>query len=204
MVKIVNLGSGEERNLVTDGKGDYAVGFLPPGQYRIEISQAGFKTVVREPVTVRVTEWAGADALLDVAQQRESVTVTSEAEILQTGTTALGRVVDSQLITELPLVTRNFTQLTALSPGSSISLPDSSALGNGSQNVYTNGAYQLSNSYLINGIDATNVAVQRGHELSEITRELRSPPSTAFRSSSPRRRSTMRLSDATAGPTSVS
>ena len=157
MVKIANLGSGEERNLVTDGKGNYAVGFLPPGQYRIEISQAGFKTVVREPVTVRITEWARADALLDVAQQRESVTVTSEAEILQTGTTALGRVVDSQLITELPLVTRNFTQLTALSPGSSISLPDSSALGNGSQNVYTNGAYQLSNSYLINGIDATNV-----------------------------------------------
>jgi Carboxypeptidase regulatory-like domain len=99
MVKIVNLGSGEERNLVTDEKGGYAVGFLPPGPYRIEISQAGFKTVVREPVTVRVTERAVADALLDVAQQRESVTVTSEAEILQTGTTALGRVVDSQLIT---------------------------------------------------------------------------------------------------------
>src|SRR5512132_3821551 len=47
-VRIVNVGTSESRELLTDEHGGYAVGFLPPGQYRIEFSQAGFKSVVRE------------------------------------------------------------------------------------------------------------------------------------------------------------
>jgi hypothetical protein len=94
--------------------------------------------------------------VLEVAQQDETVTVVADAQILQTNTSTLGRVVDSRQITELPLVTRNFTQLSALSPGTTMALPDSTALGKGTRNVFTNGVYQLGNGYTINGIDANN------------------------------------------------
>ena len=155
-VKVTNVETGNERVSVTDGTGAYSVGFLPPGSYRIEFSLSGFKTLVREPISVHVTERHTLDVVLEVATRSQTVTVQAEGSMLQTNTSTLGRVVDTSNILALPLATRNFTQLTALSPGSSIPLPDALAIGNGSQNVYTNGGTQVSNSYIIDGIDASN------------------------------------------------
>src|SRR2546430_16287484 len=70
----------------------------------------------------------------------------------------MGRVVDSRAVSELPLATRNFTQILALSPGTSVSLPDNPALGRNSQNVSVNGARVTQNDFEINGIDANNLA----------------------------------------------
>ena len=155
-VVVAHLETGQSRSTVTDGNGDYTIGLLPPGRYRVELSLSGFRGVVREGVTVQVTEKVTVNESLAVATRQESVTVTADAEMLQSQTTTLGRVVDSQILTSLPLVTRNFTQVTALSPGTSANLPDSLALGNGSQNVFTNGGSQTSNNYSINGVTAVS------------------------------------------------
>jgi hypothetical protein len=52
----------------------------------------------------------------------------------------LGRVVDSEMVSELPQATRNFTQILALSTGATVGLPDNTALGRNSQNISVNGA----------------------------------------------------------------
>ena len=78
------------------------------------------------------------DAELQLSQREESVTVSADSTILQTESATLGHVVDSTQVTTLPLVTRNFTQLTALSPGATASLPDTLAVGNGSININVN------------------------------------------------------------------
>src|SRR5262245_41204427 len=133
-VTITQVETSAARATQSDGNGAYTLGFLPPGRYTVKFALPGFKTLVREGVTLNVTETVAVDARMAVSAQEQEVTVVADGEILQTRTSTLGRVVDSQQITALPLVTRNFTQLTALSPGSSISLPDSLAVGNGSQN----------------------------------------------------------------------
>src|SRR5204863_9178398 len=69
----------------------------------------------------------------------------------------LGRVVDSRAVSELPLATRNFTQILALSPGTSVALPDNTALGRNSQNVSVNGARVTQNNFELNGIDANRI-----------------------------------------------
>jgi hypothetical protein len=155
-IKSTNSQTLESRETLTDERGSYSIRLLPPGVYSLTFSLPGFKTIIREGVAIRVTESSGVDVVLEVARQEETVTVVADAQILQTNTTTLGRVVDSRQITELPLVSRNFTQLSALSPGTTMALPDSSALGKGTRNVFTNGVYQLGNSYTINGIDANN------------------------------------------------
>jgi hypothetical protein len=155
-VALTNTATGEARSTLTDANGNYSAGFLAPGRYRIEFSLPGFRTVVREGVTVAVTERVAVDETLSVASQKETVTVEANAEVLQSQTTTLGRVVDSEIITSLPLVTRNFTQITALSPGTSANLPDTLAVGAGSQNVFTNGGSQVSNAYSINGAGAVS------------------------------------------------
>src|SRR5262245_42957241 len=96
-VRVTNVDTSETREALTDERGNYAVGVLNPGRYRVEISMNGFKTVVHESVTVRVTETASLNETLAIASQpSETVTVSAEGEILQTGTTAMGRVVDSE------------------------------------------------------------------------------------------------------------
>jgi outer membrane receptor protein involved in Fe transport len=156
-VKVTHVDAADSRTTMTDDQGNYAVRLLAPGRYRIEFTLPAFKTIIREGVTVAVTETVTVNETLTVAGlQSDTVSVTAEGEILQTNTVATGRVVDSETITTLPLATRNFTQLTSLSPGTSAPLPDTLAIGSGSQNVFANGGSQLSNNYTINGASATN------------------------------------------------
>ncbi len=155
-VKITHAGTGESRETVTDPAGDFFIGLLQPGPYRLEFSLPGFKRLKLDGVMVEVADRVEISPVLKIESQDETISVNDEVDILQTATSALGRAVGSPQLTELPLVTRNFTHLTALSPGVSMTLSDSLALGNGSQNVFTNGTPQLSTSFTIDGVEASN------------------------------------------------
>src|SRR5207249_2706209 len=86
----------------------------------------------------------------------ESVTVRG-APLVRADGPQLGRVVDSGAVAELPLATRNFLQILALSPGTFADLPDNTALGRNSQSVSVNGARRTQNNFEINGIDANRL-----------------------------------------------
>ena len=58
---------------------------------------------------------------------------------------------------ELPLATRNFTQILGLPPGTAVDLPDNTAVGRNSQNVSVNGARSTQSNFQINGVDANNI-----------------------------------------------
>ena len=77
----------------------------------------------------------------------------------------MGRVVDSRAVAELPLATRNFLQILALSPGTVASLPDNTALGRNSQAISVNGARGTQNNFEINGIDANRLSTHDGGPL---------------------------------------
>jgi len=156
IVRITHIGTSQSRETQTNEDGIYFVGLLQPGRYRLSFSRPGFDTVSLDSVSVSVAEIVGIDQVLKVESLRETVNVTAGADILQTATSAVGRTVGSTQVAELPLVTRNFTQLTALSTGVSSPVADSLALGNGSQNVFTNGTAQLSTTFTIDGVEATN------------------------------------------------
>src|SRR5258705_4288258 len=145
-----------ERRVITNKEATYTVPLLPPGAYDVRITARGFATSVFDPVQVVITETTTLDANLIVAGP-DTIAVSVESLIQKEGP-QLGRVVDSRAVSELPLATRNFTQILALSPGTSVSLPDNTALGRNSQNVSVNGARVTQNDFEINGIDANNLA----------------------------------------------
>lgn len=155
-VKVSNKASGENRNVVTDNGGAYVVPLLAPGTYSVRVVRNGFADAVFDLVQVVITETTRIDAELAIAGI-DAQSVVSEPLTDQDGP-QLGRVVDSHAVSGLPLATRNFTQILALSPGTSVSLPDNTALGRNSQNVSVNGARVTQNSFEINGIDANNLA----------------------------------------------
>jgi Carboxypeptidase regulatory-like domain/TonB dependent receptor len=153
-VTVNSESTGGERQTKTDKQGDYAVPLLPPGQYSVTIRASGFAPViVRAKVVITETTRVDANMVLS-GPDTESIRVDSP---LQRDGPQLGRVVDSRAVAELPLATRNFTQILALSPGTSVALPDHTALGRNSQNVSVNGSRVTQNDFEINGIDANNL-----------------------------------------------
>src|SRR5918911_3284153 len=94
----------------------------------------GFKTSEVSSVTVRVTETPVLDRALEVGAPSEEVTVETQTEVLQTATSTLGTTVGAATVTQLPLSTRNYTQILALSAGTNTGANNATAFGKGTQN----------------------------------------------------------------------
>src|SRR5207249_5893877 len=156
-VTVTSLATAEERKVTTDTEGNYAVPLLPPGAYRVRVTASGFSSALFDSVQVVITETTALNTALTVAGMIVDPVTVRAAPLIQTDGPQLGRVVDSRAVSELPLATRNFTQILALSPGTSVALPDNSALGRNSQNVSVNGARVTQNDFEINGIDANRI-----------------------------------------------
>ncbi len=154
-VKVVNVATGESRSAVSGAGGAYSVPLLPPGNYRVEVSKAGFKVLSFPSINVIVTETETLNARLEVGAVNDLVTVESSAEQLQTASSALGRVTNEEMVTDLPLASRNFTQVIGLNPGVSTEVTNPTALGMGSggfSNFSTGGQSQKSNNYQMDGV----------------------------------------------------
>ncbi len=156
-VTVKNLATTEERKAITDSEGYYSVSFLSPGTYRVSFMANGFKKAEIESVRVVITETSTIEASLEVGTISEQAVIRASMPLIQTGGPQLGRVVDSRAVAELPLATRNFLQILALSAGTFVELPDNTALGRNSQGVSVNGARRTQNNFEINGIDANSL-----------------------------------------------
>ncbi|MDW8241283.1 MAG: TonB-dependent receptor [Acidobacteriota bacterium] len=152
--------TGIRRETKTDSAGSYTVPLLPPGAYTVEFSREGFRRVVRENVAVRITLTTTVDVTLEVAPLgAETVTVTEEAPLLQTDRPTTGRVIEERTIRQLPLPTRNFQQMLALSPGTLASVVRNTDVGRGDAIIQVNGQRQTQNNLQINGVDANSIAL---------------------------------------------
>jgi hypothetical protein len=158
--------AGLTRETRTGSEGVYLFTLLPTGVYRLEVSAAGFKTAGIDNVAVRITETSHVDVALVVsAAAGEVVNVSAEVSLVQSSSAATGRVVDEITIRELPLATRNFTQILSLSTGTATYLPDNTSVGRNSQNISVNGARVTNNSFIINGADANSIGTNSAPSL---------------------------------------
>ncbi len=115
-VNLINIDTKEKRTANTSSDGLYQFVSIPPANYRIEVQQTGFKSVVREPVVVQTASSATINIALQLGDVSQTVEVTSQTPLLQTDNAALGQVVDQRQATELPLNGRNPIALAALAP----------------------------------------------------------------------------------------
>ena len=118
----------------------------------MKIEASGFKPVEIPSATVTVTETAVLDRALEVGAQTQAVTVEGEVEAIQTASSALGTVVNTQTVVALPLSTRNYTNLLAMSAGASADVANSATLGKASAPISVNGADLSQNTYLQDGV----------------------------------------------------
>lgn len=155
-VTLNNLATGQNRTVTTGGEGLYNFPLLVPGQYKLTIEAQGFKKLVQPSITINVTDNATVENTLEVGVASEMVTVSGGAEAIQTTTSTVGTLLDSKTIVDLPLSTRNYTNLLALSSGASAAVNNASNLGKGAEIISVNGSSEFQNNYQMDGASINN------------------------------------------------
>ncbi|MBV8831349.1 MAG: carboxypeptidase regulatory-like domain-containing protein, partial [Acidobacteriaceae bacterium] len=116
-VTATNAQTGVAQSTVTTGAGDYTIPNLAPGRYKITAQSKGFATSVSPDVPIQVEQTTRVDFSLSPGQTTQQITVTGEAPLVQSTTSDLGHVIESQQIQALPLNGRLFEQLVTIVPG---------------------------------------------------------------------------------------
>jgi hypothetical protein len=116
-VTATDTDTGIQETQPTNGAGYYSFPTLPLGHYDVEVKQTGFKTFRQTGLVVDANSALVVDVTLQVGAVSESVTVSSAALHVETANTQLGEVISGHEMTEVPLVTRSYTDLLALQPG---------------------------------------------------------------------------------------
>ncbi len=116
-VTVRNVDTGLTRSVPTGEDGAYRFPALPVGPYEIRAELSGFRTTVRSGLRLLVGQEAVVDMVLELGSIQETVTVTAEASLVETTTSALGTVITAAEIAALPLNGRNYIGLTMAQPG---------------------------------------------------------------------------------------
>jgi Carboxypeptidase regulatory-like domain/TonB-dependent Receptor Plug Domain len=158
-VKVTSATTGQTRMAMSQSDGKYLVPLLPPDAYKVEISQKNFKTTEFDRVRINVTETATLNVQLQLGAVTEIITVEAEAQQLDTSSSALGHVTDQRIVEDVPLVTRNYSQILGLSPGVSAELFDAKEIGRGGvdDSFVTGGSHDSDNNFQMNGVEINDL-----------------------------------------------
>ena len=153
-ITATNTGTSATFQTTTGETGAYTLRTLPVGNYDLTAEVNGFKKYQTKGIRLQVNEIARVDVNLAVGTASETVTVSSQAVVVDTTTATLKAVVDQKRIEELPLNGRNPTQLMQLIVGVVKDTRADVTSGTtypGSQAVSVNGNRSNSTNYVLDG-----------------------------------------------------
>jgi hypothetical protein len=150
-VALVREETNDRRTSTTNRVGDYAFTLLPPGRYRLEVEQSGFKKAI-SILTLEVNQYERIDVELAVGTLKEEIVVEASGAGLKKDSSSLGAVIENSQVTGLPLDGRNFLDLSLLVPGAAPAAQGSAGTVRGDFAFSVNGGREDSNSYLLDGV----------------------------------------------------
>lgn len=116
-VTVTNTGTGGVAQLSTNQSGYYEAPLLLPGSYSVTVESAGFKKSVRSGITLGHSDDLQVNMQMEVGGVTESVTVTGDANILETSSVSTGRALTHREVMDLPVLGNNIVMLTRMAPG---------------------------------------------------------------------------------------
>jgi hypothetical protein len=162
-VTLTNVGTSVTQAAVSNGAGVYRFASLATGNYTVSTTVSGFS-----PASVDIT--LTADQLLDVplnltvGSTASTVTVTTQAALLDTSDSRFEQTLNTTALEDLPLPGRNPTNVLTIAPGvtglGGQSSPGSSTSTNFAPenwvNASANGRGANGNLYIVDGMDVTS------------------------------------------------
>src|SRR6267143_1190751 len=145
---LTNVATNAKMEAVSDINGGFQFLQLAPAVYSLVVESQGFKKVTEHSILVQVAQITHVDVALEIGSVTQVVEVSSAATpLLETDRSTLSNVVDSQVISNMPLNARQYLDLALLTPGV---LPSSAGTQGGGFNV--SGARSQSNVFLLDGV----------------------------------------------------
>jgi len=169
-VRIVNQDTQIAQTTTSDGSGNFRFVSLAPGSYKVTVEAQGFARAEAD-ITLLTEQNLNVPITLKVGAVTENITVTTQAPLVDTADSRNEMTLESSGVAELPVAGRNMVTLTTLAPGVSglgtmgAGEPGAAGTpGSGVDNYSTetqvdasaNGQGQMSNMYVIDGLDVTS------------------------------------------------
>ena len=107
-VEARNLDTNFGRTLVTESDGRFVFLQLPPGNYRVTCTLAGFATHVQENIVLTVGQAVTLPVAMKVSGVAETVTVTTATPVIETSRTASATTLNQNTIDTIPILGRKF------------------------------------------------------------------------------------------------
>lgn len=112
-VTLRNNSTGQERTATAGDNGSFSFAGLPPGTYTVMVTANGFKRLTAQ--NVRLGSFLRLN--LEVGNISESVTVTADADQINSTSSQISNSINAQRIQNLPLNSRNPKNLSQLQAG---------------------------------------------------------------------------------------
>jgi hypothetical protein len=159
-VTVRSLDTNATYETTSQPDGSFRVRQLQLGNYEIVVEKSGFARYIQRPITLRLNQMANIPVKLEVATTTETITVTSDATIVNTTNAEVSTSFESKRVSELPLaVNRNVLTLALSVPGVSQLSSGQSAFANGGVNFSVNGMRIRSNNFMLDGQDSNDPSV---------------------------------------------
>lgn len=150
---------------VTGEVGQYFIPNLPPGPYELTFELSGFNTV-KQQVQLRVGQDLTLNVVLNVGTVQESVQVVGESVPVLTQST-IATVISNKQIDDLPTISRDFSALAKLAPGTTASgMTGATAAGTG---ISISGMRPFQNNIIVDG--ASNLMQFYGRQANDFPQD---------------------------------
>jgi hypothetical protein len=152
-ITITNTGTNAKRVLQTNSAGSYIAPELQIGPYSVRAEAAGFKAYARTGITLDSNDTVRVDAVLEVGQVSESVTVAADVIKVESDSAEVSDLISGAQVADLAINGRHMAALAILTPGASSDLPDLNLPVSvaGSTNISFNGQREEHNVWMIDG-----------------------------------------------------
>jgi Carboxypeptidase regulatory-like domain len=168
IVSLTSQETGATDSATSNGEGSFNFLLLPPGNYEVQATKTGSIPLVGgATANVTVTETSHLNLYLRLTTLIQNVQISAEATMLQTDSSSLGKAVNGTGVSSLPLVTRNFAQITSLEPGVVTGVSNAGEFGLGgtalsqiaksNDGIFVHGARSYDNNFQLDGISVSDV-----------------------------------------------
>jgi hypothetical protein len=155
-VTLKNLETGAVRKVTAGETGDFRALALPVGPYQVRAEKPGFKTQIRDGVTLVVGQEAVVEMRLEIGDLTQQVTVTEETPVVNTTPFSISGLVGERAVKDLPLNGRSFDNLMTLNPGViNYGLKSANTSTSNGNTFSVDGRRPMDNIVLIDGIEYT-------------------------------------------------
>jgi hypothetical protein len=155
-VQVTIRGPGAAQTVYSDARGEFRAVQLDPGTYTLTLSLSGFQTVSRENVAVSLGRNTELTIPMGLTRVEASVTVSSEAPLLETKRVSTGAAVSQQELKSIPSARDPWVVLQSV-PGVQIDRMNVAGSESGQQSNFSSKG-STAGTFTVDGVNLTDMS----------------------------------------------